>query len=148
MYPNIRWLLISGSPCQDLTFAGYLNGLLGLTGRRSMLFFVVYVVLRHAQKLFGFEYVRYLAENAGGARRQQHERRAPLGTIRTFSALSILPYPVRYQQNTGHGTPVLGLELGDKECSCEVTLTQVPLCLTALLATNSGARFFTLQMNP
>ena len=65
MYPNIRWLLISGSPCQDLTFAGYLNGLLGLTGRRSMLFFVVYVVLRHAQKLFGFESVRYLAENAG-----------------------------------------------------------------------------------
>ena len=64
MYPNIRWLLISGSPCQDLTFAGYLNGLLGLTGRRSMLFFVVYVVLRHAQKLFGFEYERYLAENA------------------------------------------------------------------------------------
>ena len=99
MYPNIRWLLISGSPCQDLTFAGYLNGLLGLTGRRSMLFFVVYVVLRHAQKLFGFEYVRYLAENAGGARRQQHERRAPLGTIRTFSALSILPRPTPSDTN-------------------------------------------------
>ena len=44
MYPGLKWLLISGSPCQDLTFAGYLNGLLGLTGKRSMLFFVVYVV--------------------------------------------------------------------------------------------------------
>ena len=30
-----------------------------------MLFFVVYVVLHHAQKLFGFKSVRYLAENAG-----------------------------------------------------------------------------------
>ena len=65
MHPDIRWLLISGSPCQDLTYAGYLNGLLGLTGKRSMLFFVVYVLLCHAQKLFGFKYVRYLAENAG-----------------------------------------------------------------------------------
>ena len=65
MYPEIKWLLISGSPCQDLTYAGYLNGLLGLTGKRSMLFFVVYVVLCHTQKLFGFESVRYLAENAG-----------------------------------------------------------------------------------
>ena len=41
IYPDIKWLLISGSPCQDLTYAGYLNGLLGLTGKRSMLFFVV-----------------------------------------------------------------------------------------------------------
>ena len=65
MFPDIKWLLISGSPCQDLTYAGYLNGLLGLTGKRSMLFFVVYVVLCHAQKLFGFQSVRYLAENAG-----------------------------------------------------------------------------------
>ena len=65
MYPDIKWLLISGSPCQDLTYAGYLNGLLGLTGKRSMLFFVVYVVLCHTQKLFGFKSVRYLAENAG-----------------------------------------------------------------------------------
>jgi site-specific DNA-cytosine methylase len=38
MYPEIKWILIAGSPCQDLTFAGYLNGLLGLTGKRSMLF--------------------------------------------------------------------------------------------------------------
>ena len=65
MYPDIKWLLIAGSPCQDLTFAGYLNGLLGLTGKRSMLFFVVYIVLYHLQALFGYEAVRFLTENAG-----------------------------------------------------------------------------------
>ena len=65
MYPDIKWLLIAGSPCQDLTFAGYLNGLLGLTGQRSMLFFVVYIVLCHLQSLFGYDAVRFLTENAG-----------------------------------------------------------------------------------
>ena len=65
MHPEIKWLLIAGSPCQDLTFAGYLNGLLGLTGKRSMLFFVVYVVLCHLQMLFGHDAVRFLTENAG-----------------------------------------------------------------------------------
>ena len=79
MYPNIKWLLISGSPCQDLTFAGYLNGLLGLTGKRSMLFFVVYVVLCHAQKLFGFGAVRYLAENAGSMQAVQGDRKMKAG---------------------------------------------------------------------
>ena len=65
MYPDIKWLLIAGSPCQDLTFAGYLNGLLRLTGKRSMLFFVVYIVLSHLQSLFGYDAVRFLTENAG-----------------------------------------------------------------------------------
>jgi len=65
MYPDIKWLLIAGSPCQDLTFACYLNGLLGLTGKRSMLSFVVYIVLCHLQSLFGYDAVRFLTENAG-----------------------------------------------------------------------------------
>jgi hypothetical protein len=79
MYPEIKWLLISGSPCQDLTYAGYLNGLLGLTGKRSMLFFVVYVVLCHTQKLFGFNSVRYLAENAGSMQAVQGDRNLKTG---------------------------------------------------------------------
>ena len=37
LFPELRWLLIAGSPCQDLTYAGYLNDLLGLRGKRSML---------------------------------------------------------------------------------------------------------------
>ena len=65
MYPELKWIVIAGSPCQDLTYAGFLNGLLGLTGQRSMLFFVVYIVILHLQKLYGIKSVRYLTENAG-----------------------------------------------------------------------------------
>ena len=65
MHPELKWIVIAGSPCQDLTYAGFLNGLLGLTGQRSMLFFVVYIVILHLQKLYGVRSVRYLTENAG-----------------------------------------------------------------------------------
>ena len=65
MHPELKWIVIAGSPCQDLTYAGFLNGLLGLTGQRSMLFFVVYIVILHLQKLYGIGSVRYLTENAG-----------------------------------------------------------------------------------
>ena len=65
MHPELKWIVIAGSPCQDLTYAGFLNGLLGLTGQRSMLFFVVYIVILHLQKLYGIRSVRYLTENAG-----------------------------------------------------------------------------------
>lgn len=79
MYPQIKWILIAGSPCQDLTYAGYLNGLLGLTGKRSMLFFVVYVVLCHLQKLFGFDSVRFLTENAGSMQVVKCDRKPNAG---------------------------------------------------------------------
>ena len=75
MYPTIKWIVVAGSPCQDLTYAGYLNGLLGLTGQRSMLFFVVYLVILHLQKLFGPESVRYLTENAGSMQIVQTDRK-------------------------------------------------------------------------
>ena len=75
MYPSIKWIVIAGSPCQDLTYAGYLNGLLGLTGKRSMLFFVVYLVICHLQILFGVDLVRYLTENAGSMQTVQTDRK-------------------------------------------------------------------------
>ena len=65
VHPELKWIVIAGSPCQDLTYAGFLNGLLGLTGQRSMLFFIVYIVILHLQKLYGVKSVRYLTENAG-----------------------------------------------------------------------------------
>ena len=65
MSPDLVWLIIAGSPCQDLTFTGYLNGLLGLTGRRSSLFFVVYIVIYYMQQLTHPSRVRYLVETAG-----------------------------------------------------------------------------------
>ena len=76
MHPTIKWIVIAGSPCQDLTYAGYLNGMLGLTGQRSMLFFVVYLVILHLQKLFGTEAIRYLTENAGSMQTVQTDRRS------------------------------------------------------------------------
>ena len=44
-----------------------------------MLFFVVYVVLCHTQKLFGFNSVRYLAENAGSMQAVQGDRNPKTG---------------------------------------------------------------------
>ena len=75
LHPTIKWIVVAGSPCQDLTYAGYLNGLLGLTGQRSMLFFVVYLVILHLQKLFGTESIRYLTENAGSMQIVQTDRK-------------------------------------------------------------------------
>ena len=75
MHPTIKWIVVAGSPCQDLTYAGYLNGLLGLTGLRSMLFFIVYLVILHLQKLFGTEAIRYLTENAGSMQIVQTDRK-------------------------------------------------------------------------
>ena len=40
-FPGLKWFIIGGSPCQDLTYAGYLHGLLGLVGARSRLFFLL-----------------------------------------------------------------------------------------------------------
>ena len=54
-YPDQKWIITGGSPCQDLTFAGPYKGLLGLAGPCSRLFFVFlciifsnYVVLRRS----------------------------------------------------------------------------------------------------
>ena len=41
MYPDLKWFVIGGSPCQDLTYAGPSQGLLGLVGSQSRLFFVL-----------------------------------------------------------------------------------------------------------
>ena len=37
------WLIVSGSPCQDLTRAGPFNGFFGITGKRN----VFYLVTQH-----------------------------------------------------------------------------------------------------
>ena len=65
MYPNLKWFIVGGSPCQDLTFAGPSQGLLGLVGSQSRLFFVLLCVIRSMQVLVGPDLVRFLVENAG-----------------------------------------------------------------------------------
>ena len=54
-----------GSPCQDLTPAGPLKGLLGLTGPCSSLFNYVHVILWLLQMNYPLELIRFLLENAG-----------------------------------------------------------------------------------
>ncbi len=64
-YPNLKWFIIGGSPCQDLTFAGPSQGLLGVVGSQSRLFFVLLCTIRTMQVLVGPKSIRYLVENAG-----------------------------------------------------------------------------------
>ena len=63
--PQCRWFVIAGSPCQDLTPAGPLKGLLGLTGHCSSLFYYVHVILWLLQMNYPLEHIRFLLENAG-----------------------------------------------------------------------------------
>ena len=64
MFPDCKWIIAGGSPCQDLTFAGPLRGMLGLVGPSSRLFCVLLCVVSAMQRLVGTEAVRYLVENA------------------------------------------------------------------------------------
>ena len=63
--PNAKWIIVGGSPCQDLTFAGAFRGLLGLVGKNSRLFFTLLGVIRAMQDLVSKRNVRFLVENAG-----------------------------------------------------------------------------------
>ena len=65
LFPGIKWIIIGGTPCQDLTFAGFMHGLIGLVGSRSRLFFLLLLTIRAMQVLVGCKSVRYLVENAG-----------------------------------------------------------------------------------
>ena len=64
MFPDCKWVVVGGSPCQDLTFAGPLRGVLGLIGPSSRLFFVLLCVIYALQRLLGPAAVMYLVENA------------------------------------------------------------------------------------
>ena len=63
-HPELKWIIVGGSPCQDLTFAGPHKGLLGLAGPCSRLFFVFLCIIFTVQQLCGPSAVRFVAENA------------------------------------------------------------------------------------
>ena len=63
--PNCKWLIVSGSPCQDLTYAGRYKGLLGIAGKRSVFFLVTQHTIWWLTSKFGKDSVRFLCENAG-----------------------------------------------------------------------------------
>ena len=65
MHPNLKWFIVGGSPCQDLTYAGPSQGILGLVGSQSRSFFILLCTMRTMQVLVGTAAVRFLVENAG-----------------------------------------------------------------------------------
>ena len=65
MFPDCKWIIVGGSPCQDLTLAGTMKGALGLTGLSSRLFFILLCVIYTVQTEVGPAAVRFLVENAG-----------------------------------------------------------------------------------
>ena len=62
--PKAKWIIIGGSPCQDLTYAGPHRGL-GHVGPCSSLFFCLQRAIGIMQELVGPTNVRFLVENAG-----------------------------------------------------------------------------------
>ncbi len=65
MFPDLKWIVVGGSPCQDLMYAGPLHGLLGLVGAHSRLFFALLCAIRTMQILIRVQNVRFLVGNAG-----------------------------------------------------------------------------------
>ena len=62
--PNIPYILIAGTPCQDLTTIGRQRGTLGLAGPRSIYFYVFQLTLHHLQQALPPHHVLYVLENA------------------------------------------------------------------------------------
>ena len=73
MFPDCKWIVVGGSPCQDLTLAGTMKGVLGLTGMSSRLFFILLCVIYTVQIAVGPAAVRFLVENAGSMQKMHLE---------------------------------------------------------------------------
>ena len=73
MFPDCKWIVVGGSPCQDLTLAGTMKGVLGLTGMSSRLFFILLCVIYTVQVEVGPAAVRFLVENAGSMQKMHLE---------------------------------------------------------------------------
>ena len=97
--PQCRWIVIAGSPCQDLTPAGPLKGLLGLTGPCSSLFYYVHVILWLLQKNYPAELIRFLLENAGTM--LEIHRKAILRALGLNADLN--PEHIRFDPKHTHG---------------------------------------------
>ena len=63
--PHGEIVVISGSPCQDLTTYGGSNGILGFTGTRSIHFHATYLLIHMLHKIGLGNRLFFIAENAG-----------------------------------------------------------------------------------
>ena len=55
-----KWVIVSGSPCQDLTYAGPLGGFFGIVGAKSVFFLVAQHVIWWLVMRFGADCVKFL----------------------------------------------------------------------------------------
>ena len=62
--PDIPYILIAGTPCQDLTTIGRQRGTLGLAGPRSIYFYAFQLTLHCLQQALPPHHVLYVLENA------------------------------------------------------------------------------------
>ena len=60
-----KWIIVSGSPCQDLTYAGTFGGFFGIVGAKSGFFLIALHVIWWLVRRFGADCIRFLCENAG-----------------------------------------------------------------------------------
>jgi site-specific DNA-cytosine methylase len=65
LQPHDRIMLVTSSPCQDLTVAGTSGGRLGFTGKQSSAFHAVHLLLLLLQSLNCLRRVFIAFENAG-----------------------------------------------------------------------------------
>ena len=96
MFPDCKWIVVGGSPCQDLTLAGAMKGVLGLTGMSSRLFFILLCVIYTVQIAVGPAAVRFLVENAGSMQKMHLEAFCKLLSLPLFHDRDYIWDPAQY----------------------------------------------------
>ena len=67
------YIVIAGSPCQDLTTIGRLKGALGLAGTRSIYFYTFHLTLHYLQEALTPSKVLYVLENAASMKAEYRQ---------------------------------------------------------------------------
>ena len=71
--PGTSYIVIAGSPCQDLTTIGKLKGALGLAGTRSIYFYTFHLTLHYLQEALTPSKVLYVLENAASMKAEYRQ---------------------------------------------------------------------------
>ena len=71
--PDIPYIVIAGSPCQDLTTIGKLKGALGLAGTRSIHFYTFHLTVHYLQQALSPHKVIYVLENAASMKAEYRQ---------------------------------------------------------------------------
>ena len=71
--PNIPYIVVAGTPCQDLTTIGKLKGALGLAGTRSIYFYTFHLTLHYLQEALPPQKIMYVLENAASMKSEYRQ---------------------------------------------------------------------------